>query len=491
MKKVSLITLTKNSDETLINCLNSGLQQDYNNIEFIFVDARSKDRTLSILNAFPRKKKILTQKSIGLYSALNEGIEAASGEIIGLLHSDDVLNEKDTISKVVKKMNKSNSKIFLGDIIYFKDDPNKISRYYSVKKFKISDMKYGLMPPHTGAFIKKEVYKKNQYNNSFKIAGDFDFFFKVLFLKKLPYEKLGFITTRMKIGGLSTGNLSSYFAITNELRNCYVRNKINHSLLRSIIRTPLKLRQLIFDKKKLKKFKILDSEFLKLNSQFSFKLLKNFKNLHKYNNYILAALNLAFLGFFSQRKISNNKSYLLWPDGVFFKLIRNTNIKKNPGRLLFKQFILPKNCKNITVLGNLTNKSKKFLNEKFKIQIKNIVLPYGPSEKIISFLKKIKFSTNKYEVIFVTLPTPKQEQIAEYIASKNKIFKVICIGASVAIASGEEKKVPEIFTSIEFIWRLRYETTRRLSRLFQTYFYYIKDRFTLSRINQIKLRIVK
>ena len=177
MKKVSLITLTKNSEETLVNCLNSAVQQNYDNLEFIFVDAGSKDRTLNILKAFPRKKKILTQRSTGLYNALNEGVKASRGDIIGILHSDDVLNEQNTISKIVNKINKSNSKIFLGDIIYFRDDPNKVSRLYSVRKFQTNDMKYGLMPPHTGSFIKKEVFIENKYNNIFKVAGDFDFFF--------------------------------------------------------------------------------------------------------------------------------------------------------------------------------------------------------------------------------------------------------------------------------------------------------------------------
>lgn len=491
MKKVSLITLTKNSEETLVNCLNSAVQQNYDNLEFIFVDAGSKDRTLNILKAFPRKKKILTQRSTGLYNALNEGVKASRGDIIGILHSDDVLNEQNTISKIVNKINKSNSKIFLGDIIYFKDNPNKVSRLYSVRKFQTNDMKYGLMPPHTGSFIKKEVFIENKYNNIFKVAGDFDFFFKVLFLKKISYKKLGFITTRMKIGGLSTANLNSYFTITKELRNCYNQNKLNYSLLRSLIRTPLKLRQLIFDKNKIKRYKILDSEFFIKNSQYSFRLIKNFKNLHSHKNYILSALNLAFLGFFSQRKINNNKDYLLWPDGIFYSLIKNLNVKKNPGRQLFEQFKLPNDCKRIVVLGNLTQKSKNFLNDKFKIEIKNITLPYGPPEKIISFLKKIKFNTNESEIIFVTLPTPKQEQIAEYISLNSKDFRIICIGASVAIASGEERKVPEIFSSLEFLWRLRYETTRRLIRLFKTYSYYVTDKFTLNRINQIKIRIVK
>ena len=77
------------------------------------------------------------------------------------------------------------------------------------------------------------------------------------------------------------------------------------------------------------------------------------------------------------------------------------------------------------------------------------------------------------------------------MATTNDEFKIICIGASIAIASGEEKKVPDILSSIEFVWRLRYETKRRIFRLISTYIYYIKDKFTLKRVNQIKIKIVK
>lgn len=491
MKKVSLITLTKNSDETLVNCLNSALNQNYENLEFIFVDANSKDNTLKIINSFPKKKKIIQQKSNGLYNALNEGIKACSGEVIGILHSDDVLNSKNTITKIIKKINQSNSKIFFGDVVYFKGNPNEINRYYSVTNFKINDMKYGLMPPHTGSFIRKEIFKKYRYNNELKIAGDFEFFFRVLFKDKIPFERLGFITTRMKTGGISTANLNSYFTITNELAKCYKKHKIKFGYLRSLIRTPLKLEQLFFKKNKFTKFYNLKSDFFEKNSQFNFKLIKNFKNLNKHKNYILSALNLAFLGFFSQKKIINNQNYLLWPDGIFSSLVISKNIKKNPGRNFFLQFKLPKKIKKIFVLGNLSKYSKKFLSSKYRAKIVNVNLPYGSAEQIIKFLKKIKFKVDRTSIIFITLPTPKQEQVAEYLASTNNKFKIICIGASIAIASGEEKKVPDILSFLEFVWRLRYETKRRIFRLISTYIYYIKDKFTLKRVNQIKIKIVK
>ena len=102
-------------------------------------------------------------------------------------------------------------------------------------------------------------------------------------------------------------------------------------------------------------------------------------------------------------------------------------------------------------------------------------------------LKKINFKSSKNDLIFITLPTPKQEIIAHYISKKLKYFKIICIGGSIAIASGEEKVVPKILSNFEFVWRLRYETLRRTKRLLTTFFYYLYGRFFNKKIKNLKI----
>jgi UDP-N-acetyl-D-mannosaminuronic acid transferase (WecB/TagA/CpsF family) len=112
-------------------------------------------------------------------------------------------------------------------------------------------------------------------------------------------------------------------------------------------------------------------------------------------------------------------------------------------------------------------------------------LPYANGDELIKFLPK---NFIKNELIILTLPTPKQEIIAEHIARYNLKFKVICAGASVAMLSGEEKIVPKFleFLGLEFLWRLRNDTRRRLIRLFQTLFYFINGYFN-QKINDIKI----
>ena len=111
-------------------------------------------------------------------------------------------------------------------------------------------------------------------------------------------------------------------------------------------------------------------------------------------------------------------------------------------------------------------------------------VPYGDIKYI---LKNFEYKSSKNELIFTTLPTPKQELIANHIASKNKEFRIICIGGSISIACGDEKEVPKFLYPLEFLWRLRYETRRRILRLLTSFIYYIIGRFINNKINNLKI----
>jgi UDP-N-acetyl-D-mannosaminuronic acid transferase (WecB/TagA/CpsF family) len=127
------------------------------------------------------------------------------------------------------------------------------------------------------------------------------------------------------------------------------------------------------------------------------------------------------------------------------------------------------------------------LEKKFNKKIIHNNLPYGKIENITNKT----YSVKKNQLVFITLPTPKQEQFAEHLAKNNKNFKIICIGGSIAIASGEEKVVPKFIYYFEFLWRLRYDTLRRLNRLFITFFYYIYGKYILNKINNISITVAK
>ena len=145
---------------------------------------------------------------------------------------------------------------------------------------------------------------------------------------------------------------------------------------------------------------------------------------------------------------------------------------------------IPKNITNITVIGNLSNNGELYLKNLYKKSVKKINLPYGDIKKII---KNFKYKTSKSELILTTLPTPKQEILADYISKSNKYFKVICIGGSIGIACGDEKEVPTIFYNFEFLWRLKYETKRRFLRLIYSLLYYFYGRYINKSLRNLKI----
>ena len=155
-----------------------------------------------------------------------------------------------------------------------------------------------------------------------------------------------------------------------------------------------------------------------------------------------------------------------WPDGYLPLFIseKYKNIKKLAGRNLLRVMSLPSNIKTIHVCGNLTNTQKKYLINKFKIKVLFTKIPYGSTFKLIKYFPKFKRN-----VLYIfTLPTPKQEELAEIISTKNKYYKIILIGGALNILTGVEKEVPRKFEYLESIWRLRFDTYHRLSRFIIT-----------------------
>tara|TARA_B110000503_G_scaffold65116_1_gene102399 strand:+ start:40 stop:1446 length:1407 start_codon:yes stop_codon:yes gene_type:complete len=182
-------------------------------------------------------------------------------------------------------------------------------------------------------------------------------------------------------------------------------------------------------------------------------------------SFILSAFNLAAYAYIFENKIKINKYFNFWQDGVFSKFFLK-NFKKLPGRRIVSNLRISNSIKKIHTIGNLSTQSRIFLETKYKIEIKHTQLPYGSINKIVRYVPKIHPS----ELVLITLPTPKQEMIANYISTKNRKFKIICIGGGLAIASKEELPCPLFLEKIylEFLWRLQYQTKRRLLRMFDS-----------------------
>ena len=207
------------------------------------------------------------------------------------------------------------------------------------------------------------------YNETFKIAGDFEFFLRIFYINKIKYKLINNTIIRMRSGGISGKNLKSYWISTLEIFKSFGINNLSSNLLFIIMRIPAKINQLFFyDNSKINsKFNLFKINFEKdyyLNN--CFKILNKIDEIPYNSNFILSGMNLAFLGYFANREVYPKKTLYHWPDGIWLK--RHIDVQKIPGRDLVTTMKLPKRIKKILVLGSLSDNSKNFLkkNSKYK-----------------------------------------------------------------------------------------------------------------------------
>ncbi len=227
--KISVITISYNSEKTIEETIKSVLNQSHKDIEFIIIDGNSKDNTMKIVNLYSDKiNNIVSENDRGIYSAINKGIRASSGDIISILHSNDVYYDVDTLKKVNNLFEKKSINFLLTSICFKKNlKKDKIHRIYSPNFFKPWMLRFGFSPPHPGFFALKKIYNRiGFYDEDMKIASDFDFFVRLFLTKTKEFEAKNIITVSMSFGGLSNRNLKSYFLTTKEIYNSLKKNNI-------------------------------------------------------------------------------------------------------------------------------------------------------------------------------------------------------------------------------------------------------------------------
>ena len=252
--KVSIITATYNSGKTLKDTLESVLHQSYADIEYIVVDGVSKDNTLDLLKQyeplFKGKMKFISEPDKGLYDAMNKGIQMASGDIVGILNSDDFFNNEKIIEEVVCAIDTYHVDAVYGDVHYVHDnDLAKCVRYYSSKIFKPGLMRLGFMPAHPSFYCKTEVYRENGvFDTTFKQAADFELLLRLIYCKSIrtKYLPIDFVT--MRTGGLSTSGFRSHKAIMKDHRKALRVNGVWSCYLLLALRYLYKMTELIASK---------------------------------------------------------------------------------------------------------------------------------------------------------------------------------------------------------------------------------------------------
>jgi glycosyltransferase involved in cell wall biosynthesis len=218
--KISIITATYNSASTIKECIESVNAQTYKNIEHIIIDGASKDNTLEIINNLPnRVTKIVSEPDKGIYDAMNKGIKAATGDVIGILNSDDFFTSDNIIETVVENFKNCDIDALYGDVHFVNpDDITKSVRYYSSAIFKPSLFRFGFMPAHPSFYMKRECYEKyGLYSLDYKIASDYDLLIRYLHREKIKYKYINKDFVTMRTGGVSTENFNSIVTLNKEI----------------------------------------------------------------------------------------------------------------------------------------------------------------------------------------------------------------------------------------------------------------------------------
>jgi glycosyltransferase involved in cell wall biosynthesis len=244
--KISIITATWNSGATLRDTMRSVLSQSYQDFEHIIVDGGSADNTIDIIRElepeYGGKLKWISEKDNGLYDAMNKGIRMATGDVVGILNSDDFYTADDVLKNIVTALDEHTDAVY-GDVHFVNgDDLTKIVRYYSSKHFRRWKMKLGFMPAHPSFYCRRDVYARyGGFDISFKIGADFENLVRLIYKAKIntKYIPMDFVT--MRAGGVSTSGLKSYVIIFEEGLRALKMNGVTASPLLLCLRYPSKV----------------------------------------------------------------------------------------------------------------------------------------------------------------------------------------------------------------------------------------------------------
>ena len=197
--------------------------QDYPHIEHIVVDGHSKDETLEIIEQYPHTATLISEKDDGIYDAMNKGIRAATGDIIGILNSDDLYTDEHVISTVVKAFEDQSVQACYADLQYM-DARNtaRITRTWKAGEYRTGSFYWGWMAPHPGFFVRKAVYEKvGLYNTVMRSSADYEMMLRIFVKHNLHVIYIPRVFVKMRTGGISNASIKNRIRANNEDREAW------------------------------------------------------------------------------------------------------------------------------------------------------------------------------------------------------------------------------------------------------------------------------
>jgi len=244
MKKISIITVCFNSAITIRDAIESVLSQDYPNIEYIIVDGASKDGTMEVVREYEGKVDVLISgPDKGIYDAMNKGIRAVTGDVVGFLNSDDFYADDSVVSRLLQRMDEAGTDMVFADLeIVDAKNTERVVRYYDSSTFHTGRLRYGWMPAHTTLMVKRVLYETyGCFSLDYSIAADFEMIVRLFYSAGASYTYLPVAVIKMRTGGLSTRGLKSSWVLNREIVQACQTNGIKTSLLQVMLKIPAKL----------------------------------------------------------------------------------------------------------------------------------------------------------------------------------------------------------------------------------------------------------
>jgi glycosyltransferase len=259
--KFSIITVIYNSADTISDCLTSILNQTYPDIEYIIIDGGSSDSSIEKIRSCPnRVTKLISENDNGIYDALNKGIKNAGGDIIGILHSDDIMASDTIIEDVSNKFLQTSADIVYGDLDYVnRKDTNIIVRHWKSNPFDRSLIVKGWMPAHPAMFIRRDIFTKyGLYDLQYHISSDYDLILRLMQIRDIKFEYLPVVITKMRMGGVSNSSIKNILLKSLEDYTIMKKNGLKYPFITLLRKNISKLHQ-FFCKKQSNKISSLNN----------------------------------------------------------------------------------------------------------------------------------------------------------------------------------------------------------------------------------------
>lgn len=231
--KLSLITVTYNAASHIRTCIDSILEQNYPDLQYIIIDGNSTDGTQDIVKSYGDAVDVfVSEPDKGLYDAMNKGVALAEGEVIGLLNADDFYASENVLSRVMHEFEDENLDTVFGDLVYVEENnAEKVVRYFPGKGFHPQKMRRGLMPPHPTFFARRKLYDEyGDFDTHFNICADFDLMVRWFHHHEVTYKHIPEILVKMRTGGSSTQGFKSTTKINQEMLRSLRKNGIPSNL---------------------------------------------------------------------------------------------------------------------------------------------------------------------------------------------------------------------------------------------------------------------